>query len=181
VEYPPPGTVRAEGTERDGPLQKVDTASSDRYLGRSPRKQVGPGCTGLPPSSEECPRHRPASTGVPGQGALLDNGTEEGQSECGRPRPGPRVGVRALSQINSAPKRTTKKCLVRPVPVGWRQRHPALHDRTHRSPRGHGRDDLDGEFDPGSGRTLAACLIHASRAGLPPVATPGVAERRTGE
>jgi hypothetical protein len=23
-----------------------------------------------------------------------------------------------------------------------------------------------GEFDPGSGRTLAACLIHASRAGL---------------
>jgi hypothetical protein len=24
---------------------------------------------------------------------------------------------------------------------------------------------LDGEFDPGSGRTLAACLTHASRAG----------------
>jgi len=24
--------------------------------------------------------------------------------------------------------------------------------------------DLDGEFDPGSGRTLAACLTHASRA-----------------
>ena len=24
-------------------------------------------------------------------------------------------------------------------------------------------DDLDGEFDPGSGRTLAACLTHASR------------------
>ena len=23
--------------------------------------------------------------------------------------------------------------------------------------------DFDGEFDPGSGRTLAACLIHASR------------------
>ena len=23
--------------------------------------------------------------------------------------------------------------------------------------------DLDGEFDPGSGRTLAACLTHASR------------------
>ena len=31
----------------------------------------------------------------------------------------------------------------------------------------HGRavNDLDGEFDPGSGRTLAACLTHASRAG----------------
>src|SRR5690606_14659185 len=26
--------------------------------------------------------------------------------------------------------------------------------------------DLYGEFDPGSGRTLAACLIHASRAEL---------------
>ena len=26
-----------------------------------------------------------------------------------------------------------------------------------------GDQDLDGEFDPGSGRTLAACLIHASR------------------
>ncbi len=25
---------------------------------------------------------------------------------------------------------------------------------------------FNGEFDPGSGRTLAACLIHASRAGL---------------
>ena len=25
-------------------------------------------------------------------------------------------------------------------------------------------NDLIGEFDPGSGRTLAACLIHASRA-----------------
>ena len=26
---------------------------------------------------------------------------------------------------------------------------------------------LDGEFDPGSGRTLAACLMHASRTGAP--------------
>jgi hypothetical protein len=36
---------------------------------------------------------------------------------------------------------------------------------------------LDGEFDPGSGRTLAACLTHASRAERP----FGVLERRTGE
>ena len=28
-----------------------------------------------------------------------------------------------------------------------------------------GGQDLDGEFDPGSGRTLAACLTHASRTG----------------
>jgi hypothetical protein len=37
--------------------------------------------------------------------------------------------------------------------------------------------DLNGEFDPGSGRTLAACLTHASRAERP----FGVLERRTGE
>ena len=36
---------------------------------------------------------------------------------------------------------------------------------------------FDGEFDPGSGRTLAACLTHASRAERP----FGVLERRTGE
>ena len=36
---------------------------------------------------------------------------------------------------------------------------------------------FDGEFDPGSGRTLAACLTHASRAVRP----FGVHERRTGE
>ena len=27
-------------------------------------------------------------------------------------------------------------------------------------------ENLDGEFDPGSGRTLAACFTHASRTGL---------------
>ena len=36
---------------------------------------------------------------------------------------------------------------------------------------------FNGEFDPGSGRTLAACLTHASRAVRP----FGVHERRTGE
>ena len=35
---------------------------------------------------------------------------------------------------------------------------------------------IDGEFDPGSGRTLAACLTHASRA-----TCLRVTERRTGE
>jgi hypothetical protein len=33
--------------------------------------------------------------------------------------------------------------------------------------RGPDVSDLDGEFDPGSGRTLAACLTHASRAERP--------------
>ena len=40
-----------------------------------------------------------------------------------------------------------------------------------------GNDSFYGEFDPGSGRTLAACLTHASRAERP----FGVLERRTGE
>ena len=39
---------------------------------------------------------------------------------------------------------------------------------------------LFGEFDPGSGRTLAACLTHASRTG-PPLFFGGWVEWRTGE
>ena len=38
-----------------------------------------------------------------------------------------------------------------------------------------------GEFDPGSGRTLAACLTHASRAGTSGGVTLPGGERRTGE
>jgi hypothetical protein len=38
-----------------------------------------------------------------------------------------------------------------------------------------------GEFDPGSGRTLAACLIHASRANVCMRVTEYIHERRTGE
>jgi hypothetical protein len=38
-----------------------------------------------------------------------------------------------------------------------------------------------GEFDPGSGRTLAACLIHASRARQIKEFTFLFVERRTGE
>ena len=40
---------------------------------------------------------------------------------------------------------------------------------------------LYGEFDPGSGRTLAACLTHASRAGTSGGVTLLRGERRTGE
>jgi hypothetical protein len=151
---------------------------TDTLVGRLGNRS-DPVAPGFPPRPS-APGHRPASTGVPAQGALLDNGTEEGQSECGRPRPDPRVGVRALSQQfrTKNGRHHTSSVL---VPVGWRGRHPALLIEPHGSPRGHGRHDLDGEFDPGSGRTLAACLIHASRAGLPPVATLVVAERRTGE
>src|SRR3954465_7790276 len=34
------------------------------------------------------------------------------------------------------------------------------------SPRARRSHNINGEFDPGSGRTLAACLTHASRANL---------------
>ena len=47
-------------------------------------------------------------------------------------------------------------------------------------PRGRN-SDLYGEFDPGSGRTLAACLTHASRAGTQGGVTLLGGERRTGE
>ena len=39
--------------------------------------------------------------------------------------------------------------------------------------------DIDGEFDPGSGRTLAACLTHASRTVICQLA--GGDQWRTGE
>ena len=50
------------------------------------------------------------------------------------------------------------------MPVaGWSSR--ASHDA--RSPGVPGQKQFGGEFDPGSGSTLAACLMHASRTGSP--------------
>ena len=40
-------------------------------------------------------------------------------------------------------------------------------------------EKYDGEFDPGSGRTLAACLTHASQGEIP--ASVGRVYWRTGE
>ncbi len=40
---------------------------------------------------------------------------------------------------------------------------------------------LTREFDPGSGRTLAACLTHASRAGIEEELARNQFQRRTGE
>jgi hypothetical protein len=165
------------GTSRSGGLTPPQPA--DMFVGRLGNRS-DPVQPGFPPRPRRL-RHRPARTGVPAQGALLDNGTEEGQSECGRPRPGPRVGIRAL--LKSIPHQVRTTSTPRP---SWCQSGGGDAIRLSRSNRtvpsgGSGRHDLDGEFDPGSGRTLAACLIHASRAGLPPVATLVVAERRTGE
>jgi hypothetical protein len=59
-----------------------------------------------------------------------------------------------------------------------RRATPFATHNTHITPEGLSLPGgFDGEFDPGSGSTLAACLTHASRAGAP----FGVRQRRTGE
>src|SRR5262249_40885029 len=99
---------------------------------------------------------------VPPPTVLLENGTEEAKSECGRRAPD-HVGW-ARRHLSQASKRTTSVL----VPVGRRDqesRRLTLLDRSGPDLHIAGMDghDLDGEFDPGSGRTLAACLTHASR------------------
>jgi hypothetical protein len=58
---------------------------------------------------------------------------------------------------------------------------PTFQQRTRNRPSRPGPTVLYGEFDPGSGRTLAACLTHASRAGTSGGVTLLRGERRTGE
>src|SRR4051794_33060132 len=83
------------------------------------------------------------------------------KASAGDRAPGPQALDVAVHQCNSAPNpRTTTK----EVSLSWCQSsRVATRDGspmiTGRETRG-----LDGEFDPGSGRTLAACLTHASRA-----------------
>ena len=43
------------------------------------------------------------------------------------------------------------------------------------------KQESNGEFDPGSGRTLAACLTHASRTGLYKKLALNITKWRTGE
>src|SRR5438445_11047058 len=93
------------------------------------------------PSGDVCPH---------GRASLLENGTEESQKP-----------VRAITSV-IASQCTEKRTTIR---LGASRRRgsvtpgPAL--RSHRPARARA---LDGELDPGSGRTLAACLTHASRA-----------------
>ena len=58
-----------------------------------------------------------------------------------------------------------------------------LKERTRETRALKGRDvaSFYGEFDPGSGRTLAVCLTHASRARTRGGVTHLWGERRTGE
>src|SRR5687768_632425 len=81
---------------------------------------------------------------------LLENGTE------GKPKASAGNHLGGCSTVNAL---TTDN-----VRLGA-SRSEGLVSPTAGSPdfRPSGADDLDGEFDPGSGRTLAACLTHASR------------------
>ena len=83
---------------------------------------------------------------------------QRAESQCQQPRPRVMVPV------------------IRPTPHPWRiplvhDEHTACRDqrslRRHTDPSWTGSaaiQSIHGEFDPGSGRTLAACLTHASRA-----------------
>ena len=83
-----------------------------------------------------------------------------------------------ILQTGRPPVTPVSRAAVVSAPVGVVHQHaPALRSKLVLiSPLGSGGrgpgEDLDGEFDPGSGRTLAACLIHASRTRLSSVVTP---------
>ena len=83
-----------------------------------------------------------------------------------------------ILQTGRPPVTPVSRAAVVSAPVGVVHQHaPALRSKLVLiSPLGSGGrgpgEDLDGEFDPGSGRTLAACLIHASRTRLSLVVTP---------
>ena len=97
-----------------------------------------------PPSERKC---APSS--------LLDNGIGTAKSQCGW-LSGPQRCRRPRSQCT----RTDNKTVLVPVGVSFTV---SRHQLSRLKRRSHRRRDLDGEFDPGSGRTLAACLTHASR------------------
>ncbi len=68
---------------------------------------------------------------------------------------------------------------------GVRMAGVSASNNQDQSPRGPSRDGAGGvkisggEFDPGSGSTLAACLMHASRTGLPSGGSRGGRVRNT--
>ena len=89
------------------------------------------------------------------------------------------IAVNSINlQTGRPPVTPVSRAAVVSAPVGVVHQHaPALRSKLVLiSPLGSGGrgpgEDLDGEFDPGSGRTLAACLIHASRTRLSSVVIP---------
>ncbi len=90
--------------------------------------------------------------------AHLENGTETAKKrQCGRS-----FVIAKLNALNG--QRVFSKTHNRSVPVGARGSVTSQHRLSDFWSTSRLARDLDGEFDPGSGRTLAACLTHASRA-----------------
>jgi hypothetical protein len=89
---------------------------------------------------------------------LLENGTEESQKLVQK-RGQSFIGL--ITHLVNALIRTT----VRLGASWWRDAGSPKADSSKDQRDPHRSRDFDGEFDPGSGRTLAACLTHASRTG----------------
>ena len=96
---------------------------------------------------------------------LLENGTVNSQKPVRASAPGLNGAGRGRSN-QAIPKRRQASRL-----TGWSDAAPVAGTSQWLAPAALNRSsalghhDLDGEFDPGSGRTLAARFIHASRAG----------------
>ena len=142
---------------------------------------------------EAAPRRHRAIRSVAGA-AHLENGIEDEKASAGEHGGQATVPVIEIAHGQrrlAARLRPRGKTATWTVPVGRRAAAPkpalrivrlvasaawAMHTLINVRPapsRGHRPfSDFDGEFDPGSGRTLAACLIHASRTRSPSVATP---------
>ena len=98
------------------------------------------------------------------------------KSQCVYPVEHGRCGSPCLSARRSYGNCNTG----RPIRVCCSGR-PTFQQRTRTRPSWLVQRFFYGEFDPGSGRTLAACLTHASRAGTSGGVTLLRGERRTGE
>ena len=163
----PLGSASRGGLTRTPPLLGPHAVDSDRSGGPEP-------ATGLHSrgwvSARLAPRPQLVGTAASVGQRLLENGTVMHKSQCGHHASGSgpsRAGARCGHVQTSIPVGTTFGCLPSQLPEGVSSRNgsSSTHRSTSRSfPSGSARvDDLDGEFDPGSGRTLAARLTHASR------------------
>ena len=168
VHRPPP--VRFSGPE-----QAVETDTSTAAVLAAPWSEGAQG-RNRQPGPVEASRSRADAC----LGQLLDNGTVNAKSQCGRCRSmtSDRILGSGSDQPSGNDQSTQFRTLTRRPALGPSRRQCAsclesavsLEEATLRSSlspvgvsRRWGERDLDGEFDPGSGRTLAARLTHASR------------------
>ncbi|MEY3806515.1 MAG: hypothetical protein RIR69_1327 [Actinomycetota bacterium] len=87
---------------------------------------------------------------------------EKTERQCGQHGGFLPLELSVNSGTDSHPSQTKQKNKVRNWNYGV---IPPMFHGLSRTPPSLVKEVLDGEFDPGSGRTLAACLTHASRTG----------------